>query len=454
METSGRKAVTQLAGKRVVVMGLGRHGGGVGVARFLVNQGADVLVTDLSAPEALTDAVKSLADLPIDYRLGEHNVSDFTTADLIVVNPAVSPHARGGNRFLRAAEAAGVPTTSEIRLLIERLPCRERTIGITGTSGKSTVTAMIGHILGRTAGEGDVHVGGNLGGSLLERVDAIAPEDWVVLELSSFMLDGIVPVGWSPHIALVTNLSPNHLDWHGSYESYAAAKRVILAHQGPGDVALLDASVRAWKTAPGVERTLIEPPDETLCPLPGSHNQTNAAFAIAACHAAGIEPNAAREALTDFTGLPHRLQKVCERGGVSYFNDSKATTPGATLLALESFPPGCVHLIIGGYDKGSDLKPLAAFASAHCQVIYTIGATGDAFADVAQAGDARVERCGTLDQAMARTVHLVRRGDVVLLSPACASWDQFASFEERGRAFGELALRCTGEGAPPPSGHR
>ena len=236
-------------GQRVTVMGLGRFGGGVGVARFLAKRGADVLVTDLSPPDKLADSIAKLQPLidagQVTLRLGEHNVSDFTTCDCVVVNPAVPPN----NRFLRAAHAAGIPITTEIRLLVERLPNRLRTIGVTGSAGKSTVTAMIGHVLEKEfAGEGEstpsrqdaktprkkrkVWVGGNIGGSLLEKIDEIGEDDWVVLELSSFMLErlrdqpdapGVANEkcrgrgrGWSPHIAVVTNISENHLDWHGS----------------------------------------------------------------------------------------------------------------------------------------------------------------------------------------------------------------------------------------------
>ncbi|MEE8459741.1 MAG: Mur ligase family protein, partial [Phycisphaerales bacterium] len=218
-----------LAGQRVTVMGLGRFGGGVGVARYLIKLGADVLVTDLLSRDDLADSLAQLDGLPIEYRLGEHNVSDFTTADLVVANPAVKPD----NRFLRAAQAAGVPVTSEIRLLVKALPNRLRTIGVTGTAGKSTVTAMIGHILKKafpqppappgdqdTVAATNVWVGGNLGGSLLDRLDEIGKDDWVVLELSSFMLHGLREDKWSPHIAVVINISPNHLDWHGTFEHY------------------------------------------------------------------------------------------------------------------------------------------------------------------------------------------------------------------------------------------
>ncbi len=424
--------------KRVVVMGLGRFGGGVGVARFLVERGAQVLVTDLAPAESLTQSVARLAGLAVQFRLGGHEEADFRQADLIVVNPAVDPR---NNRYLQAAAAAGVETTSEMRLLVQHLPARGRVIGVTGTAGKSTTTAMIGHVLRKA--DRTVWVGGNLGGSLLGDLGRIGPDDWVVLELSSFMLEGLQPDHWSPHIAVLTNVAPNHLDRHDTLEAYARAKQVILEYQRPGDACVLGPDLpRPW-IHPRVTNVVWM---ETLSNLsgrpapklliPGAHNRLNAQMAIEACALAGVERHAAAEALGDFRGLPHRLCLVGERGGVRYFDDSKATTPQASLLALGSFPPGVVHLIAGGYDKHADLSPLAQEAAQRARAVYTIGATGPALARAARGqGSARIEECGTLGQAMRRITQAARPGEVVLLSPGCASWDQFENYEQRGQAF-------------------
>lgn len=437
----------EFSGQRVVVMGLGRFGGGVGAARFMIRAGAEVLVTDQEPAERLADSLAQLnapGTFPeqgkITYRLGEHVENDFTTADLIVVNPAVDPR---GNRFLRAARGAGVPTTSEIRLLVERLPDRRRTIGVTGTAGKSTVTAMIGHLLGQILGCGGVHVGGNLGGSLLEKVSDIRADHWIVLELSSFMLEGLAEVHWSPHIALVTNIAPNHLDRYGGFADYVRAKQAILVHQRDGDVALLGRSVAEWPTAAGVGRRLVDEPNGKLVSLPGLHNQFNAAFAVAVGREIAAGGSDLGAAMRGFCGLPHRLQPVCEHDGVRYVNDSKSTTPQAAMLALRSFDRGIVHVILGGYDKGSDLEPLAGYAAAHGRAIYTMGATGGVIRCAAAAfgGDAELIDCRTLDRAVAEAVRRVGPGDVVLLSPGCASWDQFENFEQRGATFVEAVRR-------------
>lgn len=461
-------ALPDLTSRRVLVMGLGRFGGGVGVTHFLVGRGARVTVTDLMPAEKLARSIEQIRGLPVELRLGEHRVRDFQEADLIVVNPAVDLR---DNVFLRAAAEAGVPTTTEIRLLAAALPNRLRTIGVTGSAGKSTTTAMIGHVLRKTLGEDRVHVGGNLGGSLLGGIESIREDDWVVLELSSFMLEGLETDRWSPHLAVVTNLTPNHLDRHGSMEAYAAIKQAIVRHQESGDAALLGPGVADWPLQTGVWRHVIDYRHYGLPLLvPGTHNQFNAALALAAARRVlGDADHAA--AVADFPGLPHRLQFVAERAEVRYYNDSKATTPEATRLALESFPPGIVHVILGGHDKGSDLTSVAQFAAVHCRAIYTIGKTGDAIADAAEitrreesparpascggitwpaSDQAEVIRCGTLENTMHAMISRLRQGDVVLLSTACASWDQFENYEQRGSRFAELVLQHTGEGAPLP----
>ncbi|MEX0655906.1 MAG: UDP-N-acetylmuramoyl-L-alanine--D-glutamate ligase [Phycisphaeraceae bacterium] len=474
-----------LDGRRVVVMGLGRFGGGVGVTRFLARHGARVLVTDASSADDLRTSLDQLADLPgVDYRLGEHRESDFTDADLVVVNPAVPAHR---HPCVQAARNASVPVTSEIQLLVERLPNRQRVIGVTGSAGKSTVTAMIGHILRKAVRQQhermpNVWLGGNLGGSLLNHLDDIDVHDWVVLELSSFMLVGLREQRWSPHVAVVTNLQPNHLDWHGSLEHYAHAKQAILHHQRPGDGAVLGpASQFVQPLTPHVRTRVVDATDDQFPPLPipGQHNRTNALIALAAADFAGApfcDPDSLVDSLADFPGLPHRLQLVAEHAGVRFFNDSKSTTPDAARRAIDSFPAGTVHVILGGYDKGSDLAPLARHAAQRCKALYTLGDTGPALADAAanvttdadwagvhgpstgyascgaagwQESAAAVHRCTDLDQAVREAVRHARPGEVVLLSPGCASWDQFTHFEQRGARFVEAVLRHTTETGVP-----
>lgn len=441
--------------QRVTVMGLGRFGGGIGAARFLARRGAKVLVTDQLPENQLGDSIKQLDGLDIAFRLGEHREEDFTSADLVVVNPAVKP----GNAYLEAATAAGVPVTTEIRLLVERLPNRLRTIGVTGSAGKSTTTAMIGHIL-KKAGK-KTWIGGNLGGSLLEHIDHIVEDDWIVLELSSFMLHHLREhdghEGWSPHIAVITNISANHLDWHGDFRQYVNAKAQIIASQQRGDVSFIGPGAEFVQSPRGTHRYELRSDVDVLdILLPGTHNQCNAMAAMRVAEEIAIGGVCLLNFLADFPGLPHRLQFVAEHGGVKFYNDSKCTTPEAAILAIDSFPPGTAHIILGGYDKGSDLAALAAHAAARAAGIYTIGKTGGAIAlaaemaggfnDATSPNSGGVERCIDLDTAVREAVRHAKAGDVVLLSPGCASWDQFTNYESRGAAFVSSVLKWTGEG--------
>lgn len=412
------------------VMGLGRFGGGVGVVRWLARQGARVLVSDQAPADRLEDSIRAIADLiergTVTMRLGGHERADFTSADLVVANPAVPTPWR--NDMLVGASEAGVPITTEIRLLAEHLD-RSRIIGVTGTAGKSTTAAMIHHALGKLGHAS--HLAGNIGGSMLNNLDEKTADDWVVLELSSAMLYWLgadvgysgAP-GFSPAIALLTNLTPNHLDWHETFEHYSQSKNNIFAHQSDGDTVL-----RGDELAPLNMNTLLS--------VPGAHNERNAALAIEVIsRATDAAHGEIIEALADFVGLPHRLQLVAEHAGVRFYNDSKSTTPQATCLAVESFDDSNrVHLIAGGYDKGIDLTPIAELGSSLAG-LYTIGVTGPT---IAQLATGSVRDCGTLEHAVRHAVEHAASGDIVLLSPGCASWDQFDNFEQRGEAFAAAA---------------
>jgi len=464
----------------VTVMGLGRFGGGAGVARWLCERGERVLLTDLDDRTKLAGPLATLADLLVGgegegeptpgrivLRLGRHETTDFARAKAVVANVAVPTPER--NPFLAAARDAGVPIQTEIRLTVEALEARgvRRIVGVTGSAGKSTTASLLRHLLeapGRRAS-----LGGNIGGSLLGGIDRLGPDDFVVLELSSAMLHWLRPdagfpgqAGWSPPIGVLTNLAPNHLDWHGSLADYLEAKSRIrggrfvsrFARESPEVAASLAAGHRDWwsRDARDGEPLRFDPARLPLA-LPGEHNRRNATLALVAAmealDAAGerADPDALVARVASFRGLPHRLELVLERDGLRCYNDSKSTTPDATLRAIASFPdPARIHLIAGGYDKGSDLSPLRDLAP-RLGRLYAIGQTAPNLLGP-NASD-----CRDLETAVAEAAGRIASAGgegILLLSPGCASWGTFTNFEERGERFRSLVATVFGGDAAAP----
>jgi UDP-N-acetylmuramoylalanine--D-glutamate ligase len=450
-----------VAGRRVTVMGLGRFGGGVGAIRFLTSRGARVTVTDLLGAAELAEPLAKIADCPVEsYHLGGHSESDFVEAELIVVNPAVPPT----SPFLERARQSRVPLTSEISLFWQFNP--GRTLAVTGSNGKSTTTAMVHSIL-QAAGL-ESRLGGNIGRSLLPDVDSIAPHEWAVLELSSFQLEDLDRLPASPNIAVVTNFTPNHLDWHGCLSAYRQAKQAILRWQSPQDAAVLnqdDDEVSGWTTfgrtvwfgsrdvgrdgifADGVEHVLrldgqLERfPLRTWIRLPGRHNLQNAMAAACAAVLAGADLDAVRRGLESFQPLPHRLEFVGMAGGRKFYNDSLATTPESVLAALDAFSDPIV-LLLGGYDKRIDLAPLAEAVARKVKAVALMGQTADALSwlleSAPQGDELPMHECQSFEEAFGWAVNQSEPGDVVLLSPGCASYDWFRNYAERGQRFAEL----------------
>ncbi len=454
----------RFTGRGAVLIGLARTH--IALARYLVGEGARVRITDLKPAEQLTDELAQLADLAdrIEFRLGGHTLDDVLDADIVFVTPG----ARRDVGIVRQAIEAGRPVSSEIELLFELCPAP--IVGITGSSGKTTTTTLTGLILERTGRR--VWVGGNIGRPLITHVAEMTPDDLVVLELSSFQLEPMVA---SPAIAAITNITPNHLDRHPSMEAYAAAKANILRYQRPDDRAVLNAddpvgsaqapltpARLAWfsrrravargaflQTEAGAGGVLTLRDDDQTTPicstaelkLPGVHNWENALAAAAIAAAAGATAEHARPVLTSFTGVPHRLELVRTRRGVAWYNDSIATAPERTLAALRSFDRPVV-LMLGGRDKHLPLEELAAEVVRRGRAAVLFGEAAPLLEVALRAADPggrlvrrRVER---LPEAVAAAAELARPGDVVLLSPACTSYDQYNDFEERGAHFQRL----------------
>lgn len=423
-------------------MGLGRFGGGIGVTRYLAAQGARVVVGDSGDPAGLADSIAQLQDLidsgSVRLALGAHDAEDLEGIDVLVVNPAIPMPWE--NAFIASSRAAGLAVTTEIEIAY-RLLDPSRVIAVTGSAGKSTTCAMIHHAL-TELGHGSV-LGGNIGGSLLGELDPIKNGALVVLELSSAMLywlgESGVFGGSPPRVGCVTNCVPNHLDWHGDAEHYKCSKRVLA---GCAERLVLGSGIADW----GDGFVVSEADVVTGCAVPGKHNGMNAAMAVCAVRAmTGDDEDRVVEAVRAFGGLPHRLQLVHEMDGIRFFNDSKCTVPGATVLAVKAIEElvdrSRIHLIAGGYDKGSDLAAISDMA-VDLAGLYAIGATG---AGLVESGGVNLYECGDLDRAMDAIGANLSAGDVVLLSPGCASWDQFANYEERGDRFTELAKAMLGD---------
>ena len=434
---TGAAKPAELAGRKVTVVGLGRFGGGVGATRWLAGQDARVTVSDAATTDALADSVRQLDGLDVALHLGGHEEADFMQADLLVVSPAIPP----SMPLLAAARKAGVPYTTEINLFLQR--CRAPIAGITGSVGKSTTTAMLGEILQRRF---TTHVGGNIGRSLLETLGDIRDDHVVVLELSSFQLDDLPLVGISPRVALVTNIMPNHLDRHGTMHAYAAAKKNIFAFQRADDVLVLNRDCPDTAQWAAEARGRVEWFDSAGEPfeviVPGRHNQVNAQAAWAAAREFGIDRPTAAAALRQFAGLPHRLKFVAERDGVRYYNDSKCTTPQGAIVAMEAFEQRRAVILLGGYDKHVSFDDLGAAAARRAKAVIALGATAGQIAAAVEAH--RSGELPTLQVAsdFASAVAMARAaaapGDAVLLSPACASYDMFTNYEQRGDVFTEL----------------
>lgn len=453
--------------RRVTVMGLGSFGGGAGAVQFLAARGAIVTVTDLRNESQLAEAIAALRQTPpAHWKLGRHEETDFTEADLIVVNPAI----RRDHPLLRSANSRGVPLTSEMNLFWQHQP--GTIVAVTGSNGKSTTTALIHSILQASQSpakrQGKAWLGGNIGQSLLPVVDQIQSDDDVVLELSSFQLTDLDRLQVSPRVAVVTNLSPNHLDWHDTLDHYRWAKQTMLRWQSPADVAVLNADdpdVRDWPTRGrrlwfgfhdhGGEGAFLdngtavwrtngvqqEFPLPQWVRLPGQHNLANALAACAATMALGVSLEQVRQGIERYVPLPHRLQFVGEVLGRKFYNDSLATTPESAIVGLRSFTQPVV-LLAGGYDKHVDLTEMARHIARQTKAVALMGQTakqlGDAIERTANRQAVASEPLPDFDSAFQWAWDHSAPGDVILLSPGCASYDWFRNFADRGTRFLQL----------------
>jgi UDP-N-acetylmuramoylalanine--D-glutamate ligase len=426
-----------------LVVGLARSG--VAAALALRAKGEQVLGLDAGMPQGLEE----LAEAGVQLSLDQDGVALLERVRAVVKSPGVPAQAP----VIAAARAAGKQVLGELELGWRMLT--NEFVAVTGTNGKTTTVELIGHIH-REAGL-PVAVAGNVGAAVSGLVGKVDRETTVVCEVSSFQLEDTL--AFAPEAAVLLNLSPDHLDRHGTFDAYRAAKLEIFARQGNDDIAVAPLGLGVddlggcarrvcFGEGPGAalslgagelwweERALLRV-DELR--LPGRHNVENAMAAAAVCLARGIDADAVRAGLRTFAGVKHRLEEVAVRDGVRWVNDSKATNVASTLVALDAFAPGTIHLILGGQGKGQDFSALRDPVQRCCRAVYLIGEDAPVIATALSEEGVPVYGCGDLERAVGRAREVAVEGDVVLLSPACASFDQFADFEARGERFRDLA---------------
>jgi UDP-N-acetylmuramoylalanine--D-glutamate ligase len=413
--------MSELAGRRVLVVGLARAGSAA--ADALLDAGADVVAFSLEE----TAHMSRLRARGVEVHIGVEDETLTQGIDLVVKSPGV----RADAPLVAAARARGVPVWDELELGARLLA--NPIVAVTGTNGKTTTTALLGEMF-RADGR-PVEVAGNIGRALSSLAGGIDPEAWVVCEVGVFQLDDMQV--FHPRVGVLVNLEPDHLDRYVDFDEYAATKLRMFALQVEGDTAVLP---RGFGSVPGGARVVEFAADDPLPAepaIPGAHNRENAAAATAAARAAGVPDAAIARALRSFRGVEHRIEEVATVGQVRYVNDSKATNAKAALRAIEALRPATLHVILGGRGKREDYSELAA-AFRTGDGAYVIGEAAAELASALSAAGVQYVEAGDLDTAVARAAETASPGEIVLLSPACASFDQFRDFEARGEAFKKL----------------
>lgn len=453
---------TDYKGKKVLVVGAARSG--VAAAEFLLARGATVVLTDRRPLEELPPSIGQLrggvSGSRLLLELGGHRAASFRECDLVVASPGVPLSLE----FFAGSRSAGIPIIAEVELAYRHI--RGRILGITGSNGKTTTTELVAEML--RAGGLRGHSAGNVGVPLISFVADSTGEDFYATELSSFQLEGIDRL--RPAVATILNLTPDHLDRYAGFEEYVAAKRRIFMNQEPGDFAVLNlddplvaAIAEGLASTPVFFSRQVKPPRGTYVDsgrifhrdgksekelflldditLRGEHNLENVLAAATISLMAGVRPESLRAAVRRFKGVEHRLEWVAEIDGVRYFNDSKATNVDATIKAIRAFPGG-IHLIAGGRDKGADFSVLRDLVRDRVRELVLIGEAAETI-EGALAGHTDIRRASSLEEAVGLCRQRALPGEIVLLAPACASYDMFENYEHRGRVFKKSVLALT-----------
>lgn len=451
-------------GKRVLILGAARQG--LALARWLARHGAHVTLSDARTEVQMVSARESLANLSITWALGGHPLELLNDCDLLCLSggvPLTLP-------IVAEALKRGIPLSNDTQVFMEIVPCR--TIGITGSAGKTTTTTLVGRMAKEAYGDA-AYIGGNIGDPLINYVDEMKPTDLAILELSSFQLEQMTI---SPNVGAILNITPNHLDRHGTMEAYTAAKARLLDFQSAKDVAVLSHDdLGAWNLRDHVKGKLftfsLHELDESLngayfhdgllalrdgnayvplmlrekVLLRGDHNVSNVLAAFTVAHAAGFPLDAMLAAVEDFHGVPHRLELVRELRGVRWYNDSIATAPERTMAAVRAFEEPIV-LLLGGRDKDLPWDDLAALIHQRVDHVVLFGEAAEKIEKAVAGSGSRPQtltRCETLEQAVLQAAEVAEAGDVVLLSPGGTSYDAFKDFAERGERFREWVLKLS-----------
>jgi UDP-N-acetylmuramoylalanine--D-glutamate ligase len=442
-----------LKGQRILVIGLGKTG--IASVRFLMGQGAKVTATDEKPRSELKDAVRELGSLVANLEFCAYNTDVLSRVDMVVPSPGVPP----SNIILAEAQRRKIPIISEIELAYKFL--KPPLIAITGTNGKTTTTTLIGHILAKDGKT--VFVGGNIGNPLIGYIDGKQDDDYAVAEVSSFQLQWTH--SFHPFISILLNTTCDHVDYHGSFEAYRETKERIFQNQEGSDLAVLNADeprslllakhmsakVQFFSTRTEVtkgiflkDRTLVHYTVDGDCEeypldmikIPGLHNIENVMAAVMAARYCGCSPGSIVNAVRDFKGMPHRIEFTEEKNGVAFYDDSKGTNVGAVARALETFSRPII-LLMGGRDKEGDFGTLSPLIKSKVKELVLFGEAGNKI-DGLIGGIVKTSKCRTLKEAIELAYRHSLPGDVVLLSPGCASFDEFSNYKERGRFFKDV----------------
>jgi UDP-N-acetylmuramoylalanine--D-glutamate ligase len=448
-------------GKRVIVIGAARQG--TALTRFLVKRGAQVVLTDARPASAMEDTISRLSELRIKWALGGHPLELLDGAELVCPSGGVPLSIP----FVVEAQRRGIPLSNDSQIFLEEVPCK--VIGITGSAGKTTTTTLVGRMAQAAAEAGLVDtafIGGNIGVPLIKEVAQMCPEDLVVLELSSFQLELMTS---SPHVAAILNISPNHLDRHGTMQAYTQAKMNIFNHQGSNDVAVLGyENQAAWALAEQVKGKLLafghhlpenqlgaylhdgmvwlrtEEGEQQIMPLEliklrGDHNILNVLAACGIAAGAGLTADVMRAGVEGFTGVEHRLEFIRELNGAAWYNDSKATSPGMSITSINAFEEPLV-VLAGGRDKALPWDTFAETVQRRVDHLVLFGEAAGVIEQEMNHQDRHytLDVCQDLEEAVAKAYLRTEHGDVVLLAPGGTSFDEFSDYEDRGRKFKDL----------------